>query len=45
MAEIHLATSADGFNWTPDPTIIGYGGTSCVVEAPDGTLYIYYGAE
>jgi hypothetical protein len=45
MAEIHLATSADGFNWAPDPTVIGYGGTSCVVEAPDGTLYIYYGTQ
>jgi len=41
--EIHLATSADGFNWTANPTIIGYGGTSCVVEASDGTLYLYYG--
>jgi hypothetical protein len=40
--EIHLATSADGFDWTVNPTIIGYGGTSCVVEMPDGTLYIYY---
>jgi hypothetical protein len=42
-AEIHLATSTDGFNWTPNPTIIGYGGTSCVVEMADGTLLIYYG--
>ncbi len=40
--EVHLATSADGFNWTTNPTIIGYGGTSCVVETEDGTLYIYY---
>jgi hypothetical protein len=45
MAEIHLATSTDGFNWTPNPAIIGYGGTSCVVEAPDGTLFIYYGTQ
>jgi hypothetical protein len=45
MAEIHLATSTDGFTWTPDPEIIGYGGTSCVVEAPDGTLFIYYGTQ
>lgn len=45
MAEIHLATSTDGYNWTPDPTIITYGGTSCVVEAPDGSLYIYYGTQ
>jgi hypothetical protein len=41
--EIHLATSPDGFDWTTNPTIIGYGGTSCVVEAADGTLYLYYG--
>jgi hypothetical protein len=41
--EIHLATSADGLRWTPSPTVIGYGGTSCVVEATDGTLFIYYG--
>ena len=40
--EIHLATSADGFNWTTNPTVIGYGGTSCVIEMQDGTLYIYY---
>lgn len=42
FTEIHLATSADGLNWTPNPKIIGYGGTSCIVEMPDGTLYIYY---
>jgi hypothetical protein len=42
-AELHLATSTDGFTWITNPTIIEYGGTSCVVEAPDGTLYIYYG--
>ena len=40
--EIHLATSTDGFNWTTNPTIIVYGGTSCIVETEDGTLYIYY---
>jgi hypothetical protein len=45
MAEIHLATSDDGFNWTPNPENIGYGGTSCVVEAPDGILFIYYGTQ
>ena len=45
MAEIHLATSTDGFNWTPNPKTISYGGTSCAVEAPDGTLYIYYGTQ
>jgi hypothetical protein len=41
--EIHLATSVDGFNWIANPTVIGYGGTSCVVEMQDGTLLIYYG--
>ncbi len=41
-AEIHLAASKDGFTWVTDPKIIVYGGTSCVVEAPDGTLFIYY---
>jgi hypothetical protein len=45
MAELHLASSKDGLDWTPDPAIIGYGGTSCVVEAPDGTLFIYYGTQ
>ncbi len=40
--EIHLATSTDGFNWTTNPTVIVYGGTSCIVETEDGTLYIYY---
>jgi len=40
--EIHLATSQDGLTWTTSATVIGYGGTSCVVETPDGTLYIYY---
>ena len=43
FTEIHLATSIDAFNWTTNPAIIGYGGTSCVIEMPDGTLYIYYG--
>jgi hypothetical protein len=42
FTEIHLATSADGLNWAPNPAIIGYGGTSCIVEMPDGTLLIYY---
>jgi hypothetical protein len=42
FTEMHLATSADGFNWTADPRIIGYGGTACIVEMPDGTLYIYF---
>jgi hypothetical protein len=42
FTETHLATSADGFDWTANPTIIGYGGTSCAVEMPDGKLYVYY---
>jgi hypothetical protein len=41
FTEIHLATSGDGINWAPDPKIIGYGGTACIVEMLDGTLYIY----
>ena len=41
--EIHLATSADGYDWTTNPMVIAQGGTSCVVEPPDGTLLIYYG--
>jgi len=43
QAEIHLATSADALNWTADPAVIAYGGTSCAVEMPDGTYFIYYG--
>ena len=42
FTETRLATSTDGFNWTVNPTVIGYGGTSCVVEMPDGALYVYY---
>jgi hypothetical protein len=42
FTEIHLATSADGLNWAPNPAIIGYGGTSCIVEMPDGTLFVYF---
>jgi len=40
--EIHLATSMDAFNWTANSTIVGYGGTSCIVETAGGTLLIYY---
>jgi len=40
--EIRLATSTDGFNWVVNPAVIGYGGTSCIVETPDGRLLIYY---
>jgi hypothetical protein len=42
FTEIHLATSADGSNWTANPKVIGLGGTACLVEMPDRTLYIYY---
>ena len=42
FTEMRLATSTDGFDWTVKSTVIGYGGTSCVVEMPDGTLYVYY---
>jgi hypothetical protein len=40
--ELRLATSADALNWTADPRVIGHGGTSCIVQAADGTLFIYY---
>jgi hypothetical protein len=40
--ELRLASSADALNWTADPRVIGYGGTSCIVETGDGTLFIYY---
>jgi hypothetical protein len=42
MAEIRLATSKDGINWINNPTVIGYAGTTCVVEMPDRTQLIYY---
>jgi hypothetical protein len=41
--ELRLATSVDALNWTVDPRVIGYGGTSCIVETVDRTLFIYYG--
>ena len=41
--EIHLATSTDGYNWATNPAVIATGGTSALVEMPDGTLLIYYG--
>jgi hypothetical protein len=40
--EVRLATSADALTWTVDPRVIGYGGTSCIVQTADGTLFIYY---
>lgn len=42
-SELHIATSADGYNWTANPSVITHGGTSCVVEMTDGTLLLYYG--
>jgi hypothetical protein len=41
--DIHLATSTDGYNWTTNLATIANGGTSALVETPDGTLFIYYG--
>jgi hypothetical protein len=41
--DIHLASSTDGYNWTTNPAVIANGGTSTVIEKPDGTLFIYYG--
>jgi hypothetical protein len=40
--EIHLASSEDGFTWTPNPTIIAYGSVPGLAEAPGGGLYIYF---
>jgi hypothetical protein len=40
--EIRIARSADGFQWTADPAPIAYGSVPGLVEAADGTLYIYY---
>jgi hypothetical protein len=40
--ELRLATSANALNWTADPRVIGYGGTSCIVQTANGTLFIYY---
>jgi hypothetical protein len=40
--EIHVAASPNATNWTADPTPIGYGSVPGLVEAMDGTLYVYY---
>jgi hypothetical protein len=40
--EIHVAASPDAARWTTDPTPIGYGSVPGLVEAMDGTLYVYY---
>jgi hypothetical protein len=44
QAELHLATSEDGFVWNPNPKILGYGGTSCIIEKPNGALFMYVGS-
>jgi len=41
--QYRLATSDDGFTWTVNPRIFAEGGTSCLVETSDGTLFFYYG--
>jgi hypothetical protein len=41
--EYRLATSSDGLGWTTNPRVFATGGTSCLVEASDGTLFFYYG--
>jgi hypothetical protein len=41
--QYRLATSADGFTWSVNPTVFAEGGTSCLVETFDGTLFFYYG--
>ncbi|MGB2895945.1 MAG: hypothetical protein WBB65_07275 [Anaerolineales bacterium] len=40
--EIHIAISADSFNWTVNPAPIAHGSVPGLVEATDGTLYTYY---
>jgi hypothetical protein len=42
-AQYRLAASSDGLTWTVNPTVFAEGGTSCLVQAADGTLYFYYG--
>jgi len=40
--EIHIASSADAFNWIVNPTPIAYGSVPGLVETAEGALYIYY---
>ena len=40
--EIHIASSADGFNWTDNPAPIAYGSVPGLAETAEGTLYVYY---
>jgi hypothetical protein len=42
-AQYRLARSDDGLTWAVDPTVFAEGGTSCLVETADGTLFFYYG--
>jgi hypothetical protein len=42
-ANYYLATSNDGFTWTVNPIPFAQGGTSCLVETADGTLFFYFG--
>jgi len=41
--QYRLATSDDGFTWTVNPKVFAEGGTSCLVETSNGTLFFYYG--
>ncbi len=40
--EIHLASSTDATTWITNPTPIGHGGVAALVEAADGTLFVYF---
>jgi hypothetical protein len=42
-AQYRLANSDDGLTWTVNSSVFAEGGTSCLVERSDGTLYFYYG--
>ena len=44
-AQYRLATSVDGFSWTVNTKVFAEGGTSCLVERADGTLFFYYGSK
>ncbi len=44
-AEYRLATSQDGFSWKVNPSVFAVGGTSCLVQRSDGTLFFYYGTK
>jgi hypothetical protein len=40
--EMYIAQSNDGYYWTVQSTPIAYGNVPGLVEAADGTLYVYY---